>query len=254
MTRRCFLIENEIEEASRFTLSGAASHHLRRVLRVRAGEQIEIRDGRGGAWLSRISDLSAEGVGIQVLERQYPASESSLAVTLALAHARSERMEWIVRQATELGVQRLIAFRSARSQYGLDGDQAEKRRERWLKIAREALCQCGRIFVPEIVFLPNVASLIESASAWLAPFKSHAGIVAWEGEDRQGLLSLQRELPQCKAVWLTIGPEGGFSEAEMELFEQAQFYILRLGPRILRFETAATSLTAAAQLLWGDMG
>ena len=98
-----------------------------------------------------------------------------LAVTLALAHARSDRMEWIVRQATELGVQRLVAFRSARSQYGLDGDQAEKRRERWSKIAREALCQCGRIVLPEIVFLPDVASLIESASAWLAPFKSHAG-------------------------------------------------------------------------------
>ena len=105
-----------------------------------------------------------------------------------------------------------------------------------------------------IVFVPDVASLIETASAWLAPFKSHAGIVAWEGEDRQGLLSLRRELPQCQAVWLTIGPEGGFSEAEVELFQQAQFYILRLGPRILRFETAATSLIAAAQLLWGDLG
>ena len=254
MTRRCFLVENEIEDAARITLSGAAAHHLQRVLRVRAGEQIEMRDGRGGAWLGRITDLSAEEVGIQVLERQHPASESSLAVTLALAHARSDRMEWIVRQATELGVQRLVAFRSARSQYGLDGDQAEKRRERWSKIAREALCQCGRILLPEIVFVPDVASLIESASAWLAPFKSHAAVVAWEGEGRQGLSSLRNELPECRAVWLTTGPEGGFSEEEMRLFRQAQFHVIRLGPRILRFETAAVSLLAAAQLLWGDLG
>jgi 16S rRNA (uracil1498-N3)-methyltransferase len=254
MTRRCFLVENELEGAARITLGGAAAHHLRRVLRVRAGEQIEMRDGRGRAWLGRVTELGAREVGIQILERQYPASESSLAVTLAVAHARSERMEWIVRQATELGVHRLAAFRSARSQYGLDGDQAEKRRQRWSKIAREALCQCGRMTLPEIVLLPDVAALIENASAWLAPFESRAAIVAWEGENRQGLSALRREVPECDAVWLTIGPEGGFSEGEVRLFRQAQFHILRLGPRILRFETAATSLIAAAQLLWGDLG
>jgi 16S rRNA (uracil1498-N3)-methyltransferase len=254
MTRRCFLVENELEGAARITLRGAAAHHLQRVLRVRAGEPVAMRDGRGGAWLGRVTDVSVGEVGIQILERQYPAGESPLAVTLALAHARSERMEWVVRQATELGVQRLVAFRSARSQYGLDAGRAEKRIKRWSKIAREALCQCGRIQLPEIVLVPDVASLIESASAWLAPFKNKAGILAWEGEGQQGLSSVRGELPECGAVWLTIGPEGGFGEEEMKLFQQAQFHIVRLGPRILRFETAATSLITAAQLLWGDLG
>jgi 16S rRNA (uracil1498-N3)-methyltransferase len=241
MTRKCFLLEDPFSDSDLVTLTGPTAHHLSAVLRIKAGDQIELRDGSGGAWLALVTRLDGAGVEARLLARQRLESESPLILTVALAGARVDRMELVIRQATELGAQRLIMFRAARSQYGLVDGRAENRKRRWLKIAREALCQCGRVRVPEIVIVPDLGALLEN-------------LPAWHEERQQGLMSLWQRSPQCRDLILVIGPEGGFTELEVASFRQAQFNTVRMGPRILRFETAAVTLITSAQLLWGDLG
>ena len=166
MTRKCFLLDDPFSDSDRVTLTGPTAHHLSAVLRIKAGDQIELRDGLGGAWLALVTRLDGTGVEARLLARQRLDIESPLILTVALACARVDRMELVIRQATELGAQRLIVFRAARSQYGLVEGRAESRKRRWLKITREALCQCGRVRIPEIVIVPDLGALLEYLPAW----------------------------------------------------------------------------------------
>jgi 16S rRNA (uracil1498-N3)-methyltransferase len=254
MTRKCFLLEDPFSDADRVTLTGPTAHHLSAVLRIKAGDRIELRDGLGGAWLALVTRLDGSGVEVRLLARQQVASESPLVLTVALAAARVDRMELVIRQATELGAQRLIMFRAARSQYGLADGRADNRQRRWLKIAREALCQCGRVRIPEVVIYPDLKALLENLPARHPGGEPSLRILAWEEEQQQGMISLWQKSPRCRDVVVVIGPEGGFTAEEISSFRHARFHTVGLGPRILRFETAAVTLIAAAQLLWGDLG
>jgi 16S rRNA (uracil1498-N3)-methyltransferase len=255
MTRRCFLIDAPVDDSDQtVTLSGATAHHLTTVLRIRQGDQIELRDGRGGAWLALVTRLGGKDVSVQLQTSKRLSVESHLTLTVALAYARAERMELVIRQATELGVQRLVMFRSARSQYGLVGGDAENRRQRWLKIAREALCQCGRVHLPEMVMFADTVAFLEKLSASRTGGAHGLRVLAWEEEERQGMQSLWQEFPSCRELLLGIGPEGGFSGQEAQLFRSAGFHTVQLGPRVLRLETAAVAAITTAQVLWGDLG
>jgi 16S rRNA (uracil1498-N3)-methyltransferase len=255
MTRKCFLIDDPLDDSDPMvTLSGPTAHHLTAVLRIRQGDHIELRDGRGGAWLALVTRLEGKNVTVQLQARKRLSVESQLTITVALAYARAERMELVIRQATELGVQRLVTFRGARSQYGLVGREAENRRQRWLKIVREALCQCGRVHLPELAVFADTAAFLASLPGWQPGGAHGLRILAWEEEERQGMKSLWQEFPSCKDLLLSIGPEGGFSGQEAQLFQSAGFHTVQLGPRVLRLETAAVAAITTAQLLWGDLG
>jgi len=231
------------------------AHHVRKVLRLRPGDRIELRDGRGNGWSAVIEEIKGKGVRVAVGEKQFVLNESPLWLTLALAFSRSDRMELALRQATEMGVQRFVAFRAERSDYHLPGTpQIERRKERWLKIAREALCQCGRMKLPEICILSDTSELISGAASWAAAEGKGLKILAREEADRQSLFSLFEMHPACRQMLIVVGPEGGWSKGEAEQFVESGFYPVHLGPRTLRLETAAVALLAAAQLLWGDLG
>jgi 16S rRNA (uracil1498-N3)-methyltransferase len=254
MTSKRVLVESTTRVGEQMVLTGPAAHHLITVLRVRKGDRIELRDGRGGAWTAEITGLEGRTVQVRKVAEQVFATESPLQLSVALAFARAERMDLVIRQATELGVHRLVAFRSLRSQYGLSQRQAETRKVRWLKIAREALCQCGRIQLPEIFLVNDVAALVETARNWYDTCSPSLKVLAWEAEKHRGLRSLWQERPECRDVLLVIGPEGGFAAKDVEPMVKAGFHTVQLGPRTLRFETAAVSLIAGAQCLWGDLG
>jgi len=253
MTRKRFFVERAVPGEGTIDLGGDAAHHIEHVLRLRAGEELELIDGVGGGWLGAIVETGMGTVRVRITGRLGPPAESSLNLSLALAFSRADRMDLVLRQATEIGVNRFIAFRSRRSQYGLTGRPAGKRLERWQRIAREAVCQCGRLNVPEMDILSDIRELLAKIEQW-----ERSGnllrILAFERGDGKGIVDLHRAFPQCTEVMVAVGPEGGWSSEEAELLTRNGFHAVHLGPRILRLETAAAIVLSSVQLLWGDLG
>jgi len=254
MTRKCFLIDHPDLGVEVVSLADEAAHHVRNVLRLKPGDSIELRDGQGNGWSAVIKEMKGREVRVGVGEKQVLQNESPLQLTLALAFSRFDRMELALRQATEMGVRRFIAFRAERSDYQLPASHQDRRKERWRKITREALCQCGRMKLPEIAILADTAALVSAAFVWEATEGKGLKILAREDEDRQSLGSLHKVHPVCRQMLVVVGPEGGWSKREGEQFVEAGFHSVHLGPRTLRLETAAVSLLTAVQLLWGDLG
>lgn len=253
MTRKRFFVESAVPGEGTIDLGGDAAHHIEHVLRLRAGEEVELIDGVGGGWLGAIVETGTGTVRVRITGRLDAPAESSLNLSLALAFSRADRMDLVLRQATEIGVNRFIAFRSRRSQYGLTGRPAGKRLERWQRIAREAVCQCGRLNVPEMVILSDIREVLAKLDQW-----ERSGnllrILAFERGNGKGIVDLHRAFPRCTEVMVAVGPEGGWSSEEAELLTRNGFHAVHLGPRILRLETAAAIVLSSVQLLWGDLG
>ncbi|MGA2401373.1 MAG: RsmE family RNA methyltransferase [Syntrophobacteraceae bacterium] len=256
MTRKCFFVPEGAPDTEIFDLPPLLSRQLDRVLRARAGESIELLDGRGSAWVCLITGIRRGTVSVRLIGKlERPAHESPLQITLGLAMARSETMDLVIRQATELGVLRLSVFRALRSQYGLSGKQSEKKKERWSRIAGEAICQCGRARALEI-------EIFEDLDRFLASFE----VEDWAAEDSLKIFALEREAPNSirdlrgepgpdiHRILAVVGPEGGWDSVESLALTGAGFKPVSLGPRTLRLETAAVALVSSIQLLWGDMG
>lgn len=255
MNKRRFFVEKMAEGAEQALLTGREAHHALDVLRLRPGDCIELHDGHGAkGWSGIIEEVRNGTILVRITGRADVAAESPLMLTLALAHARSDKMETVLRQATELGVVRIVAFRAQRSQYGLSELHIPKKRERWTKIMRDALCQSERSRLPELVFLSDTVECIRKACDWKAHQEDTLNIVGSEREDERELLSLREAFPISTHVLVAIGPEGGWAREELDRFSGAGFFPVHLGPRILRYETAAVAFLTAAQLLWGDFG
>ena len=251
MSRRCFFIETINPDLDQLVLTGPTAHHIQSVLRMHAGDQLELRDGRGHGWNASIVEAKRGSVRVRLIAGQDLQNESPLQLTLAMAFARMDRMDLVIRQATELGIHCFVAYRSGRSQYGLSDEQAEKRRQRWLKIAREAMCQCGRMKAPEIHIVSDLQQFISEKAQNTAGAKS-LRLLAVESGERKSLSDLRRSVPACNQLFAVIGPEGGWTEQEVDDFRADGYQAVHLGPRILRLETAAIAFITLAQLHWGD--
>lgn len=254
MTRRCFLIDQQDPDTGSISLSDEVAHHVRKVLRLRPGDTIELRDGRGNGWDAVLTDMTGREITAAVGKRKLTRNESPLRLTLALAFSRADRMELALRQATEMGVFRFVAFPAERSGYRLPGTQMANRKERWRRITREALCQCGRMILPEIHILSDIEEVISPLFGGQAGEGRVLKALAREEGDRGSLLALCERYPEYRQMLVVVGPEGGWTQREGEQFLEAGFHPVHLGPRTLRLETATVALVAAVQLLWGDLG
>lgn len=253
MTRKCFFVQRIGSENELIELDGPTSHHIENVLRSKPGDRVELLDGQGEVRQGVIAEVQPGRVVVKITGREAFRSESPLHLSLAVAFSRSEKMDLMVRQATELGVSRFIAFRSRRSQYGLGAADAAKRKERWLKIARESICQCGRAALPEILVVPGVSELAELAREW-EQAEEILKLLALERGGGETIPDLRSSHPSCRKALVVIGPEGGWDPEEADQLLVHGFHAVRLGPRIMRLETAAAALITSAQLLWGDLG
>lgn len=220
-----------------------AARHAVRVLRLTAGQAITLFDGRGGEYAARIAAVRKDEVSAEVLDWRAAECESPLSIRLVQALQAGDKMDLTVQKAVELGVAAIQPVASRRSVVRLDGERALRRVEHWRGVAASACEQCGRNRVPAVhPLLPLRDWLQQPAAAGelrlsLAP------------EAATGLRQLDR--PAGRVTVLT-GPEGGLTAAELAAAAAAGFRPLRLGPRVLRTETAAVALLAAMQVLWGD--
>jgi 16S rRNA (uracil1498-N3)-methyltransferase len=226
-----------------FELPREAAHHAYRVLRLRVNDAVQIFDGNGRALDGKVSEINAKRVVLHELQTCMEDSESPLRIVLAQAMCSSEKMDWVVQKATELGAAGIQPVQAKRSVARLSGDRADKRLSHWNSVAISACEQCGRNTLPQI-------GMPQDLGAWLAQVRDQA--CSKFMLQPEGSTPLQKQpMPTGEAI-LLIGPEGGFSEDEVKMAQFAGFSAIRLGKRILRTETAGMAGIAALQTLWGD--
>ena len=236
-----FFVDRSLSSASvgaEIALPDDVAHHALRVLRLDPGDAIALFDGTGGEYAATITRAGKRDVWARIQRFDDVQRESPIAVTLAQAIVAADAMDAIVRHAVELGaadVQPLITERSARFPSGAHGD---KRLAHWRQVAVSACEQCGRNRVPQVQDpLP--------LGAWLA--RARAGIVF----DVAATAALSK-LPALARLDVLVGPEGGLTDLEVAQATRAGLHAVRLGPRILRADTAALTALGAVNLLWGD--
>ena len=244
---RFFVSKKDLHE-KKGRVSGEELEHMRRVLRLRPGDQVTLFDDQGWEHEGVIRVYTDEIGEVEILSSFRPERESPLEITLAQALGKGEKMDWVVEKATELGVRRIAPFFSSRTVPRLDRERLERRKSRWEKIALAAVKQSGRGRIPEIVLAGDFTELI--GRSWECQLK----LFFWEGESGQKLTQIRRERERLDSVLLVIGPEGGFSAEEASEAKRCGFQPVSLGRRILRTETAALAALSIVQCLWGDIG
>jgi 16S rRNA (uracil1498-N3)-methyltransferase len=228
-------------------VAGREIGHLRRALRLRPGDRVVLFDDEGWEHEGLIRACDAARAEVEILRSYQPGRESPLAITLAQAVGKGEKLDWVVEKSTELGVRAFIPFFSSRSVPRWDSRRAESRRARWERIAISAAKQSGRTRVPTLAAVTDFDSLLDEPSSYDLKF------LLWEGESERGLKELCRERQTVGSVLLIVGPEGGFSAQEVSRALDRGFHGARFGGRILRMETAAVAAVAVLQFVWGDL-
>ncbi|TDK21695.1 16S rRNA (uracil(1498)-N(3))-methyltransferase [Luteimonas aestuarii] len=234
-----------LEPGARVTLPEAAAGHLVRVLRLREGDPCVLFNGDGHDYDARLVEAGKRGVVAEIGTSRAVDNESPLRIVLLQGIARGEKMDLILQKATELGVARIVPVDAERTEVRLEGERLRKRVAHWHSVVASACEQCGRARLPGVddpVAITNVATNAADASLRLTldPLGTHR------------LPALSISAPATIAV--AIGPEGGWSPRDRAALEAAGFEGLRLGPRILRTETAGLSAIAALQAIHGDLG
>ena len=217
--------------------------HLLRVLRLQHGDACVLFNGDGHDYDARITALGKREARAEVVAARRIENESPLRITLLQGIARGEKMDWILQKATELGIARILPASSDRSEVKLDAQRADKRLAHWRGIVVSACEQSGRATVPDVAApqsLAQAAAMREGRGFILDPF-AEASLSSLQGV----------ELLACT---IAIGPEGGWSPRDREQLVAAGYEGLRLGPRVLRTETAGIAAIAALQAACGDLG
>jgi len=235
--------ERPIADGAELTLPEAAAYHVARVLRLRAGAPLVLFDGSGADFRGEIVAVEGDRVRVRVGERAAGLRESPLAITLVQAVSRGERMDWTLQKATELGVTCIQPVLSARSVVRLDERQAARKLRHWQAIVAGACEQCGRSVLPEVREPLDLSRFLAEA-----PRGGQRLVLSPNGP-----ASLAGLATTAARVELLIGPEGGLDDAELEAAARAGFAPVRLGPRVLRTETAGIVALAVLQALWGDL-
>jgi 16S rRNA (uracil1498-N3)-methyltransferase len=236
-------VDATLATGARVALAGPAAAHVRRVLRLEAGDALTLFNGDGLDYPSRIASSGRDAVEVEVLGTAAARAESPLAITLVQGIARAERMDLVVQKATELGVAAIVPVVTARSVVRLDAGNRDRKTAHWRAIAIAACEQCGRAKIPAIAEAGSLASRVDVPS----------------GSRLRILLSLDAEASIALAaagateIELLVGPEGGLEDAERRAALDAGYRGCRLGPRVLRSETAAIAAIAVLQAIRGDL-
>jgi 16S rRNA (uracil1498-N3)-methyltransferase len=235
-------VDAALEPGARVALAGSAASHVTRVLRLRAGDALTLFNGQGGEYAGSLESAHGAGVSVTVGEHRAAERDSPLALTLAQGVSRGDRMDLVVQKATELGASCIAPLLTERSVVRLDSQQAARKVAHWRGIAIAACEQSGRNRVPQVAMPLALPEFVSGAQTGVRLLLSPAAA-----------LRLDDIQPPVTQVTVLIGPEGGLSESEEELARAAGFMPVRLGPRVLRTETAAIAALALLQRNFGDL-
>ncbi len=234
MLQRYFIQEQHSND--QIIISGDDYHHIARVMRMKAGEQIVCVTPDGKSAICQIEEITDEIVVANVVKWEDGTAELPVQVTIASGLPKGDKLELIIQKGTELGAYEFVPFTASRSIVKWDGKKAAKKVERWQKIAKEAAEQSHRNLVPSVKEPVSFKELIKSGKNYT--YK----LVAYEEEAREGeasvLSSVLADMKGGESLLVVFGPEGGLTPEEVSLLKESGFLACGLGPRILRTETA----------------
>jgi 16S rRNA (uracil1498-N3)-methyltransferase len=236
-------VEGPLSISAEIDLPAAGAYHVVKVLRMRVGAPLTVFDGTGGEYRAEIISLEGNKVRVRLGDFAPGTPDSPLKITLVQGISRSERMDWALQKATELGVASIVPVLTARSVVRLDEQQAAKKQEHWRSIVSGACEQSGRNKIPTVVMPVALRDyLTKSKRDGLRLVLSPTGPASLAG-----ISSMPNR------VELLIGPEGGLEDEELGAAEKAGYMPVRIGPRVLRTETASVTALSILQALWGDL-
>lgn len=224
------------------TLEEGPARHLTQVLRLKQGAEIILFNGDGHDYMAQLNEISRRNTRAIITQRLEPAEpQTALQIHLAIGISKGERMDFAIQKAVELGVSDITPLITERCMVRLPSDRQEKRLQHWRQVIISACEQSGRRLIPACYPVLNL-------NDWFSTHETTSGILL----DHRAERTLQELAPPESRVTLLIGPEGGLSADERELAAIHGFNGVRMGPRVLRTETAPLAAIAAIQTLWGD--
>lgn len=237
-----FYCDAKLGPGVQLELPESAAHHASRVLRLKVGDEAVLFNGDGNDYRVQFLRVCKEGVTAKIIAWVAVERESPLQVTLAQAISSGDRMDFTLQKAVELGVGAIVPLAAERSVVKLAGERAEKRRDHWQNVVISACEQSGRARVPQVAAPTPMLNWLGAAPEFtlkimLSPLARH---------------TLHDLTEPAGNICLLIGCEGGFSPPEIKAAESVGFTPVRLGPRVLRTESAALAALSAMQTLWGD--
>ena len=238
---RLFL-DTPLQTGNTVSLEDEQFNYVARVLRLKKGTQLTVFNGQGGEYPAQLESVGKRSAELIIGEFNDRDCESPLKLTLIQGISRGERMDYTLQKATELGITHIIPVFTQRSMVSLDAERLQKRQQHWQGVVRSACEQCGRNIVPTVGDALNLSEYLNQeivgTKLLLAPLAEN---------------SLQSITKPDDSTHLLIGPEGGLNDDEQTLAINKGYKGIRLGPRVLRTETAAVSCISAMQILWGDL-
>jgi 16S rRNA (uracil1498-N3)-methyltransferase len=244
---RYFFVESKALNKPFAAIEGSEVRHIKNVLRLKPGDKIRVFDGEGFEYDASIHRFFDDRVEIKIMRKFPGEKESPVQIGVAQALLKERKMDRLLRHLCELGVTRWIPFISERSVSRPSEKRLSARVQRWNKIVQESCKQCRRSKLPEIINTLTFEDVLSYGSS------CDLQIVFYENESAT-LKSLLPHHPVPRDILLILGPEGGFSDQEIEKAGAAGCVIAGLGSRILRAETAAIAACTLTQFLYGDMG
>lgn len=228
-------------------ICGDDAHHIAHVLRMQPGEELTVIAPGQEVGIAVITAIEKDAIRLALQKRVAEEREAAIQISLVQGLPKSDKMDYIVQKAVELGVHEIIPMVAEHSVVKYDSVKKTERVKRWQKIATEAAKQCRRTTTPIVQGVQSLPQILGGLA------DDAVLIMLYEGQVQQGL---KRTLTQCQAskYVLLVGPEGGFSPQEVALCEARQVQVVTMGPRILRTETAAVAAVAVVMYQCGDLG
>jgi 16S rRNA (uracil1498-N3)-methyltransferase len=233
-------ISGKLQINTSIDLDTSASHHIAKVLRMKMGGALTLFNGDGFEYTATIEAINKKSLTVSIHQALATHTESPLAIHLGIAISRGERMDHVMQKATELGVTEITPLFTERTEVKLKGDREQKKLQHWRRIIVGACEQSGRTKLPTL-------NPPQELSIWLSKTSADKKLVL---HHRNSNALESTATPE--SIALLVGPEGGLSEQEICDAEAQSFQSLRMGPRVLRTETAPLAALSLLQFVWGD--
>ncbi|HAP66510.1 MAG TPA: 16S rRNA (uracil(1498)-N(3))-methyltransferase [Nitrospinae bacterium] len=242
-----FFVGRDSITDSHVKITGDDAEQIRKVLRMKEGEEIFVLDGHGWEYKVQLTEIKKRSVMGEIKSKDFKTEDSRIKIILGQGIPKGEKMDFIVQKATELGVTEIVPLKMERCVVRIKDEGIDKVK-RWQRIAKESSEQSLRRFIPSINTIYDLKHFCDKYK------DTDLKIVFYEEEKKKGLKKFLNEKGEVKSISIIVGPEGGLSEKEIEIANSYGFISAGLGQRILRTDTVALSALSIIQFLYGDLG
>src|SRR3990167_608564 len=243
-----FFVNRESIIADHVKITGNDAEQIRKVLRIREGEEIAVLDGLGWEYKVKLTEIKKGHVTGEIIFKDFKSEDTKIKIVLGQGIPKGEKMDFIVQKATELGVNEIVPLKLERCIVKIPPLGGLEKIKRWQRIAKESSEQSLRRFIPSINTIYDLRQFCDKYK------NTDLKIVFYEEEEKRGLRNLLSGKGEVKSISVIVGPEGGLSSEEIEIANSYGFISAGLGQRILRTDTVALTAISIMQFLYGDLG